>query len=170
MRTLEKQKKTVNFVRFDKGGELGRYFEVNRMPVQEFNVVMQTTGGYASHLNGCTERGHRTDVDNVRANLYVAALDDKVRCFPLMHSNFVNLRWCRYPTTVTPYEKVKPSFRKFNAFGATIYVHNPATKTLDHKATSEIFLGFGASTAIMYYYDPIITTIKRAHHAKIDDL
>ena len=60
----------VNFVRLDEGRELVRSHEINKMLVEEFNIVMQTTAGNASHLNGCTERGHRTDGDMVRLLLY----------------------------------------------------------------------------------------------------
>lgn len=58
--TLQRMKKTVkNFVRFDEGGELARCEELNKMLIDVFNVVMQTTGGYASHLNGkwCNRMG-----------------------------------------------------------------------------------------------------------------
>ena len=171
--TLRKQKKEVNFVRFDEGGELARCEELNQMLLNEFQVVMQTTGGYASHLNGVTERGHRTDANTIRTSLYSAGLGDEYWCFALMHSNFVNRRWCRYPETLTPYEKwnhTKPSFRKLHVFGATIYVHNHDAKGLQPKAETGIYLGFGASTAVIYYLDPVKKTIKRTHNAKIDNL
>jgi len=171
--TLRKQKKEVNFVRFDEGGELARCEELNKMLLNEFQIVMQTTGGYASHLNGITERGHRTDANTIRTSLYSAGLGDEYWCFALMHSNFVNRRWCRYPDKVTPYEKwhnTKPSFRKLHIFGATLYVHNHEAKGLQTKSETGIYLGFGASTAVIYYLDPIKKTIKRAHNAKVDNL
>ena len=171
--TLKNQDKLVQYVRFDEGGELARSHEVNKMLVEEFNIVMQTTGGYASHLIGCTERGHRTDGDSIRTSLYAAGLSNEYWCFALMHSNFINRRWCRYPDTVTPYQKWnknKPSFSKFHTFGSTMYIHKHDAKKLDPKSTAGIFLGYGASTSIMYYLDTKTNQIKRAHHAKIDDL
>ena len=171
--TLSKLDKQVNFVRFDEGGELARCEELNGMLVDEFNVVMQTTGGYASHLNGVTECGHMSTSNSVRTSLYAAGLDDTYWCFALMHSNFINRRWCRLGETQTPYEKwhkTIPSFNKLHIFGATLYVHNHSAKKLDNKATTGIFLGFGASTAIIYYLDPLLSTIKRTHHARFDDL
>ena len=173
METLRKQSKSVNFVRFDEGGELARNLEIPKMLTEEFNIIMQTTGGYASHLNGVTERGHRTDSDSIRATLYPAGLSDEYWCFALMHSNFISRRWCRYPDKITPYEKwnkTKPSFKKMHIFGATVYVQNQDSKRLDPNAITGIFLGFGASTAVLYYLDVVKRTIKRAHHAKVDDL
>jgi len=171
--TLRKQNKTVNYVRFDEGGELARNIEIPKMLTEEYQIIMQTTGGYASHLNGITERGHRTDADSIRSSLYAAGLSDQYWCFALMHSNFISRRWCRYPDTTTPYEKWnqrKPSFSKMHIFGATIYVSNHEAKKLDAKATTGLFLGYGASTAVMYYLDNVKNTIKRAHHAKVDNL
>jgi len=55
-------------------------------------------------------------------------------------------------------------------FGATIYVHNPQAKKLDPKTVKGIFLGYGASTAVIYYLDQNKSTVKRAHHARVDDL
>jgi len=170
--TLRSQGKKIHFVRFDEGGELARSYDINKMLVEEFKVVMQSTGGYASHLNGITERGHRTDSDAIKTSLYAAALDDEFWCFALLYDNYVNRRWCKYPDTVTPYEKwckTKPSFRKLYIFGAAIYVHDHAPKKLEHKSSFGLFLGYGASTAIIYYFDPIKRTIKRAHHARVDD-
>ena len=171
--TLRKQGKPVNYIRFDEGGELARNCEIPKMLTEEYQIVMQTTGGYASHLNGITERGHRTDADSIRSSLYAAGLSDEYWCFALMHSNFISRRWCRYPDSTTPYEKWnqrKPSFSKMHIFGATIYVSDHEAKKLDAKATTGLFLGYGASTAVMYYFDPIKRTIKRAHHAKVDNL
>ena len=170
--TLRSQGKKVNFIRFDEGRELARSYEINNMLVTEFQVVMQTTGGYASHLNGCTERGHRTDSDGVKTSLYAAGLHDKFWCFALLYNNYINRRWCKYPENITPYEKwckIKPSFRKLHIFGAAIYVHTESPKKLEHKASVGVFLGYGASTAILYYFDPVKNTIKRAHHARIDN-
>jgi len=169
--TLKQQKKDVNYVRFDEGGELARSYEINKMLVEEFQIVMQTTGGYSSHLNGVTERGHRTDADSIRTSLYAAGLSHEYWCFALLHSNYINRRWCRYPNTITPYEqwtKTKPSFNKLHIFGSTIYVHASQAKKLDPKAVTGIFLGYGSSTAVIYYLDAHHRTIKRAHHAKID--
>ena len=129
--TLRKQDKPVNYIRFDEGGELARNCEIPKMLTEEYQIIMQTTGGYASHLNGITERGHRTDADSIRSSLYASGLSDEYWCFALMHSNFISRRWCRYPDTTTPYEKWnkrKPSFSKMHIFRATIYVSNQEAK------------------------------------------
>jgi len=124
-------------------------------------------------VNGAIEWGHRTTNDSIRTSLHTAGLDDIYWCFALMHSNFINMRWCRQGETTTPYEKwqnVKPSFNKLHIFGATLYIHDPWANKLTTNALSGIFLGFGASTVVLYYLDPIKSTIKRTHHAKIDEL
>ena len=78
-----------------------------------------------------------------------------------------------YPETTTPYDfwtKQKLLFNKLHIFGATVYVHNYMNKKLDHKATAGLFLGYGASTAVVYYYDKIKHQVKCAHHVPVNDL
>ena len=43
-------------------------------------------------------------------------------------------------------------------------------KKLDHKATAGLFLGYGALTAVVYYYDKIRRQVKCAHHVQVNDL
>ena len=133
LNTFKSQKKTTNYVRFDEGGELARSYEVNKILIEECGIIMQSTGDYASNLNGIVERGHRTDGDVIRASLYAADLPDSFWCYSLMYANHINRRWCVYPETTTPYElwtKQKPSFNKFHIFGATVYAHNHMNKCL----------------------------------------
>ena len=111
LNTLKSQNKTTNYVRFDEGGELARSCEVNKLHIEEFGIIMQSIGGYASNLDGIVERGYRTDGDVARASLYAADLPDSFWCYSLMCANYVNTRWCVYPETTTPYEvwtKQKP--------------------------------------------------------------
>ena len=143
------------------------------MLVEELQVVMQTTEGYASHLSGCTERGHRTDGDMVRSLLYSASLGDEYWCFALMYSAFIARRWCNYPQIHTPYEKwhgKKPSYSNIHIFGTHMHTHNHHRKRLDALSSPGKFLGYGASTAVIYYLDSITNKIKRTHHARIHDL
>ena len=168
---LRKQNRPINFIRFDEGGELARSTEINQV-LLDHDIVMQTTGGYASHLNGRTERGHRTDADSVRAMLFAAGLENKYWCFALMYHQFIKRRWCNYPQLITPYElwhDTKPSFKTLHVFGATMYIHQHQRQKLDHTSRLGKFLGYGSSTAIKYYLDWKTRKIKRAHHARIDD-
>lgn len=108
----------VNIVRFDEGGELARSYEVNKMLISH-HAVTQTTGGYASHLNGKDERQHRTNAAPVRFMLYLSELPEKYWCYALAYSTFIQHCWCNYPHTVTPYEKwhgTKPDYRKIHIF------------------------------------------------------
>ena len=101
---LQRQGFIVNAVRFDEGGELARSFEVNKLLIS-LNVIMETTGGYASHLNGKDERQHRTHAEAVRSMLYLAGLPESFWCLALAYHTFLQRRWCNYPETITPYEK-----------------------------------------------------------------
>jgi len=142
-------------VRFDEGGELDRSKEVTQRLVEDFQVIMQSTGGCASHLNGCTERGHRTDTDSIKTHIYATSLDDHYWCFALLHSTFINRRWCRYPSTVTPYEmwtRSKPDDKAMHIFGASIYIHNPQAKKLYHSLITFSFRLFIQSVLLQNYF------------------
>jgi len=172
LNTLKIQNKITNFIRFDEGGELPRSKAIKKMLVTEYGITMLATGDYASHINETAERSHRTAAETVRTSLYAAGLPDKFWCFALMYANYLSHRGCAYPDTVTPYEKwttTKPSFRKLHIFGATIYVHDDTSKKLQDRAKVGIFLGYAATTSVVYYFDKLKNTIKRAHHVRIDD-
>ena len=42
--TLRQQNKSINYVRYDKGGELARSSEVNKLLIEN-NIMVQSTGG-----------------------------------------------------------------------------------------------------------------------------
>ena len=60
--TLRQQNKR-NYVQFNEGGELTHSSEVNQLLI-DLTVVVQSTGGYASHRNK-DEQSHRTTNDMV---------------------------------------------------------------------------------------------------------
>ena len=169
--TLERMGFVVNAFRFDEGGELARSTEVNRLLISK-RILMETTGGYSSNLNGKDERQHRTNSEMVRVMLYLSGLDDSYWCLALSYATFLKRRWCSYPDIITPYErwhKTKPDFRKIHLFGAPVYVYEKEDKKLVHNNKVGIFLGYSTSTAVVLYRSMKNKEILRCHHARIDD-
>ena len=161
----------MNTVRFDEGGELARSYEVNKLLIS-LNVIMETTGGYASHLNCKDERQHRTHAAAVRSMLYLAGLPESFWCLALAYHTFLQRRWCNYPETITPYEKwhkQKPDYRTIRMFGAPVYVFEKDDRKLVQSNKVGIFLGYSATTVVVLYQDCKTNEIKRCHHARIDD-
>ena len=168
---LNRQGFIVNAVRFDEGGELARSYEVNQLLIS-LNVIMETTGGYSSHLNGKDERQHRTHAEAVRSMLYLAGLPESFWCLALAYHTFLQRRWCNYPETVTPYEKWhknKPDYRSIHMFGVPVYVFEKDDRKLVQSNKIGIFLGYSSTTAVVIYQDCKTKELKRCHHARIDD-
>ena len=99
--TLRQQNKSINYVQCDKGGELSCSSEVNKLLIEN-NIMVQSTGGYASNLNK-DERSHRMNIDMIRCQLYTAKLPNKFWCYDLQHSTFACRRICSHHNTVSPY-------------------------------------------------------------------
>ena len=169
--TMKRIDRQIYFVRFDEGGELARSQQVCQL-LTSLNIVMQTTGGYASSLLGKDERQHRTLAEMITSMLYTANLDPKYWCFAAMYSIYVKRRWCNYPDSTTPYEKwygTKPDFKNIHIFGApvTITEENGAKeKPRNHIGR---FLGFGSSSAVVIYEDIKSGKLKRARNCRIDN-
>ena len=55
LQQLKNIHRPTQFIRCDEGGEVIRCEDFNAMLLKEFNIVMQTTGGYSSWINGKVE-------------------------------------------------------------------------------------------------------------------
>ena len=77
---LKKENVSVTCIRIDEDGALARSTEFSSFIVSQ-NITLDTTGGYASWLNGKIERPHRTIASKVRAMLYNSGLSDEFWCY-----------------------------------------------------------------------------------------
>ena len=101
---MQRQGRPISFARFDEGGELARSQQICQLLIS-LNIVMQSTGGYASNLLGKDERQHRTLAEIVTTMLYTANLSTKYWCFAILYAIYIKRRWCNYPDSVTPFQK-----------------------------------------------------------------
>ena len=145
---------------------MARSAEVNKMLI-DLTVILQTTGGYASHLNK-DERSHQTTNDMVRCQLFTAGLEDKFWCYELQHTTFLCRRMVKFPSTITPYEEwlsKKPNFKKLHIFGCTMYLHLNNSKSLGIGNEPMLWLGYGPLTAVLLYWNFRNGVVGRCHHA-----
>ena len=56
-----------------------------------------------------------------------------------------------------------------HVFGSTIYAHNNNDQKLGDKSFSAVWLGYGPSTAILLYWDPVRNIYDRYHHSCIEN-
>ena len=168
---LKRQGRPISFVRFDEGGELARSQQVCQLLIS-LNIVMQTTGGYASNLLGKDERQHRTIAEMVTTMLYTANLPTKYWCFAVMYCIWIKRRWCNYPESMTPFEKwfgYKPNFEQIHIFGAPVTITEENSGKEEPRNRIGRFLGFGSSSAVIIYEDMRSGKIKRARNCRIDN-
>ena len=85
---MERQGRKVLFLRFDEGDELVRNYEVGKLLVEK-HVIMQSTGAFASSLNGKDERSHRTYSEMMRCMLHIARQPQEQWCYAFCYSIFL---------------------------------------------------------------------------------
>ena len=92
---LRRQGYPVISIRVDEGGELARSTEFMKLCYDTLQVRVETTGGYASTINGMVEAPHRTLKRSSRCLLVSAGLPDTMWCFAfsfatLLHNNVIH--------------------------------------------------------------------------------
>ena len=75
--TLRNQDKKVSFIRVDEDGALEKYSEFMKT-CHNMNIIVQTTGGYASSLNGKSESPNRALAKTTRALLMKSSHKEKI--------------------------------------------------------------------------------------------
>ena len=75
--------------RTDEGGELAKLKEFMTFMRDEMHMVMQTTGGNNSALNGKAEAPHKLLKKITWALLVTAGMDDKFWCFAMQYAVFL---------------------------------------------------------------------------------
>ena len=86
---MKRQKFPCIAARVDEGGELAKSEEFNRFMIEELEMVMQTTGGDSSNLNGMAEAPHKLIKKMTRALLMTAGLSDRFWCFAMQYAVFL---------------------------------------------------------------------------------
>jgi len=182
---LRSMGKTPLYIRVDEGGELAKSAEFCRTVVG-LNLILETTGGYASNLNGKIETMHGTSKDMTRALLQARSHSDDKWCFAFTYAIFIIRRTINSRIKMTPYEKwhsIKPSFKDLTVFGCHVYVLNAtkSRKALDSRTQTDLrdiitnqdidgyFMGYSNTTKVVVYWDPTNNTIKRTHHCFLDE-
>jgi hypothetical protein len=176
--------KTPLYIRVDEGGELAKSSDFCRT-VTGLNLILETTGGYASNLNGKNETMHGTSKDMTRALLQARSHRDDKWCFAFTYSIYIIRRTINARIKMTPYEMwhgTKPSFRDLTVFGCHVYVLNATKnrKSLDSRTQTDLreiinnqdidgyFMGYSNTTKVVVYWDPTHKTIKRTHRPSLN--
>jgi len=169
---LSKENIRVLGVRVDKDGALANNTEFSDFLLAR-SIPLESTGGYASFLNGKIERPHRMIANMVRAMLLNSGLPNNLWCYASETAADI-YRYTHYsPIDMTPYESwygTKPHINNLRVWGCYVYVRVSDAKKLDHHVTRGYFLGFTKSRLIVRWFDPATKTVKHASAVCFDEL
>ena len=87
--TLRNQDKKVAFIRVDEDGALARSSEFMRT-CHNMNIIVQTTGGDASSLNGKSESPNKTLANIIRSIILNSSLKKEIWCFAYQYSMWIS--------------------------------------------------------------------------------
>jgi len=167
---LKKEHRTIRYIRVDEDGALAQSTAFCKLLLLH-TITLQTTGGYASSLNGKSESLNKVAKYTVSSILASTRMDPMFWCFALSHGNNVirnmSLNPSKTMTSKQAWTSKKPDWSEFRIPFCDVYVLD-STLTIG-TAKKHTFLTFGASTSIIYYWDSEKRCIKRCHHAYFDD-
>jgi hypothetical protein len=169
---MEKDGIIIKSVRVDEDGALANNTEFCHFLFTR-SKTLESTGGYASFLNGKIERPHRTLGQMVRAMLINSGLPSNLWCYAVETAADVHRYTYHSALKMTPYEAwfgVKPHINNLRVWGCYIYVRVPEPKKLDPRVTRGHFLGFTKSRLIVRWYDSVTKTVKHASAVRFDEL
>eukprot|EP00978_Attheya_sp_CCMP212_P000292 scaffold531_cov30-Attheya_sp.AAC.1 len=173
------------YIRVDEGGELANSTDFCKAVVG-LDLILETTGGYASNLNGKNESMNDNAKGMVRTFLQARSHSDDKWCFAFCYAIWIIRRILNTRVKMTPYEKwhdIKPSFKGLTVFGCHVYiVHATVTqKALDSRTQTDLrdvvtnsnidgyFMGYSNTTKVILYWDPTTNKIERTHHCFLDE-
>jgi hypothetical protein len=154
----------VQCIRVDEDGTLANSSEFCNFILQR-KISLETTGGYASFLNGKIERHHRTIAQMVRSMLLNSGLPNSLWCFAAEAAADMYRYTYHSALQMSPYKAwygTKPHINNLRVWGCYVYVRVLDPKKLDHRVTCGHFLGFTKSRLIVQWYNPSTQTVKHA--------
>ena len=134
------------------------------------NIIVQTTGGYASSLNGKSESTNNT-LDNItRALLMKSSHKKELWCFAYQYAIWISLRTKNIFHGDVPYflwHGIRPSCKHIKIWGVRVYIINgrATRKKLDDRSDRGYFMGYATTAVVILYWKPAQPfIIHRDHH------
>jgi len=129
---LDREGVTIENVRVDEDGALANNSEFSNFLINH-KISLQTTGGYASFLNGKVERHHRTIAQMVCSLLLNSGLLSDLWCYAAEAAADIYRYTLHSTLGKTPYEAWYGRKPHLRVWGCYVYVRLPDPKKLDHR-------------------------------------
>ena len=139
------------------------------------NIIVQTTGGDASSLNGKSESPNKTLANITRALLINSIHKKELWYFAYQYSKCHSRRTENILRGDFPYflwHGIRPSYKNIKVWGVRVYIINGrATRNkLDDRSHRGYFMVCAATTGVILYWKPDKPSIiHRAHHVWFDE-
>ena len=169
-----------------------------KLCLDELQIIVETTGGYNSSVNGKVERPHQTIKNMVRVQLISRGHDDELWCLTYQYTIWIIARLYHSRIKTAPIVawhkhkgiSFKIDLNELVIWGCKIYIINSkqAKKALDPRTAKDprhmakyldpaqlpatadgFFMGYSSTTKVILYFDPATRRIKRTFHCYIDE-
>ena len=162
------------YVRFDRGGELGKNHEVLDL-FEKAGYSVEPAPPNSSNSNGPGERPHRTIGDALRAMLAGAKLAYKFWPYAFYHYIRLYNLVPHADKDKSPYELCSgkvPDVSFLRVFGCRVFVIPPRPRRpskLEHDVRTGIYLGHARTARNILYYDVVSHEVKESSHVSFDE-
>jgi hypothetical protein len=170
---LRREKRTLTNICVDEDGALAGSSSFATFLRDEEQLNLETTGGYASFINGKVERPNRTLAERARCMLLNAGAPSKDWCFTIEQSAEVYQVTCHYAIKRPPHfawygETLNA--KDMHIWGCRVLVPAHNLKKADDRATYGRFYGFAKTRSLLRWLDPATDNVKHAHDAHFLDI
>jgi hypothetical protein len=168
---MQQENKIIRTIRVDEDGALARSYEFTELLIQ-YSITLETTGGYASFLNGIIEHPGPTIADMVRALYFNAGHSPDKWCYAAKTAADIYCLTLHSALGASPYEAwygIRPRIDNVHVWGCTVYVKTPSPKKSESKAQRGYFMGFTKSRLLIQWFDPTTNEVKHANAVRFDE-
>ena len=138
------------------------------------NIIVHTTGGYASFLNGIIESPNNTLSNITRALLLNSNHKKELWCFVYQYSIWIshlNENRLRGDVPYLIWHGTRPSYKHIKIWGVRVYIINGRSKrkNIYDRPHRVYFMGYAATAGFILYwktYQPFVICID--HHVWFD--
>ena len=172
--TLINHDNKVAFIRVDEYGALAVSSEFMRT-CHNMNIIVHTTGGDASSLNGKSKSPNKTLANITRALLLKSSHKKELWFFAYQYAIWISRRTENILRDDVPYflwHGIRPSYKHIKIWGVRVYIINgrATIKKLNYRSHRGYFMVYVANTGVIVYWKPEQPfIIHRAHLVWFDE-
>ena len=139
------------------------------------NIIVQTTGGDSSSLNGKSESPNNKLANITRSLLMNSSHKKELWCFAYQYAICLSRQTQNRLCGDIPYflwHVIRPSYTHIKVWGVTVYIINgrATRKNLYDRSHRGYFMGYADTTGVILYWKPDQPfIIHRAHHVWFDE-